>query len=105
MINRHRGEVGLTVDGQDRAMRLTLGALAALEDHLGEVSLLDLVKRFEQGTFRTSDLLALLWAGLNGGGHGMSYQELSTSEIEGGPLEAARAGARLLAVTFTEAPE
>lgn len=95
MVNPYRGEVALRVNGEARVMRLSLGALAALEETLGDDSLVALVERFERGAFTTRDLLALLSAGL-----GMSREELAAAEIEGGPLEAARAAARLLSLTF-----
>ena len=102
MINPQRGDVALTVNGQERILRLTLGALAALEHRLEATSLVEMVSRFEDGSFNTGDLLALVWAGLNGGGWDISFEDVGDCTIEGGPMEAARAGARLLAVTFSE---
>lgn len=101
MANPFRGEVVLRVDGEDRVMQLTLGALAELEVRLGSGSLLDLVSRFESGTFRVSDMISLLTAGLNGGGWAITEAELLRGQVEGGPLTAARAAARLLKITFT----
>lgn len=100
MINPQRGEVAITVDGSLRTMRLTLGALAALEDALGTTSLVELVERFETGAFRSADLLLLVWAGVNGGGWSVDRDALGQMEIEGGPIAAAKAGARLLHLTF-----
>lgn len=99
-MNRHRGEVELTVNGQARVMRLTLGALAALEDSLGARSMVEMVEAYEIGQFKARDLLLLLWAGLNGGGWEVSFEEVGEAEIEGGPLIAAKAGGKLLARTF-----
>ena len=65
---------------------------------------MEMVARFEDGSFHTGDLRALIWAGLNGGGWDISFEDVGDCTIEGGPMEAARAGARLLAVTFSEAP-
>lgn len=95
MTNPYRGEVALTVDGTRRTLRLTLGRLASLEAALGTESLLALVERFEGGSFSAADLLALLAAGL-----GETPEALAAAEIEGGPVAAAKAAARLLAVTF-----
>lgn len=100
MINPARGEVGLVVDGQERVMRLTLGALAALEAELGESSLAALVARFESGDFAASDLIKLLWAGLNGGGWEVPVADVGRAQIDGGPVKAAKAAARLLHLTF-----
>jgi hypothetical protein len=100
-MNPWRGEVALSVDGQPRAMRLTLGALAELEARLKSDSLMEMIGRFETGAFRVADLIALLAAGLNGGGWRVSEAELVQASIDGGPLAAAQAAARLLKLTFT----
>lgn len=101
MGNPYRGEVELIVDGQVYTMRLTLGALAGLEAELKSDSLMDLVQRFENGGFSARDLLALLCAGLRGGGRDISVFELSGMDVEGGPVAAAQAAGKLLKVTFS----
>ena len=100
-MNPWRGEVALSVDGRQRVMRLTLGALAELEARLKSDSLIEMIGRFETGAFRVADLIALLAAGLNGGGWRVSEAELVQASIDGGPLAAAQAAARLLKLTFT----
>jgi len=100
MANPHRGEVSLTIDGVERRMRLTLGALAGLEARLEAGSLMALAERFESGTVGARELLALLAAGLDGAGEPVSEADLATAEIEGGALGAARAGMALLAAAF-----
>jgi len=101
MVNPYRGEVSLGIDGRAHVLRLTLGALADLEDALGATSLLGLVERFETGAFSTRDLLALLAAGLRGGGLQGPMPDLTSAEIDGGPVGAAKVAARLLAVSFS----
>jgi hypothetical protein len=101
MANPWRGEVELVVDGEPRVMRLTLAALAELEARLKSESLVELIARFEAGGFRVRDLIALLAAGLSGGGWKVSEAELMRASVEGGPLAAAQAAARLLKITFT----
>ena len=49
MANPWRGEVELVVDGEPRAMRLTLAALAELEARLEAELLVELIGRFEVG--------------------------------------------------------
>ena len=100
MVNRWRGAVAVTVGGKRCVARLTLGALAELEDGLGEDSLMALVERFEGSRFTSRDVIALLGAGLRGGGHEISDADLAQAQIEGGPIAAARAGAELLARAF-----
>lgn len=101
MANPYRGEVALSVDGTARVMRLTLGALAELEAKLQCDSLLEMIARFENGTFRVRDLIGLLTAGLNGGGWRIDEAALVACQIDGGPLAAAEAAARLLRLTFS----
>ncbi|HPG21672.1 MAG TPA: gene transfer agent family protein [Amaricoccus sp.] len=101
MGNPYRGEVVLSVDGTPRVMRLTLGALAELEARLESESLLEMIARFETGGFRVADLVSLLAAGLSGGGWRIGEAELVACRIDGGPLAAAQAAAKLLKVTFT----
>ena len=100
MANPWTGEVALVVDGERHVMRLTLGALAELEATLGEDTLVALVERFEGGSFSSRDVMALIVAGLRGGGWRGRAEDLLSAEIEGGPMAAARAAAELLARAF-----
>lgn len=100
MANPWTGEVALVIDGERRVMKLTLGALAELETELEAGSLVDLVARFEGGGFSARDVLALILAGLRGGGADVTSADLARAEIEGGPVAAARAAAQLLARAF-----
>ena len=101
MANPWTGEVAIWLDSQRHVGKLTLGALAELEDALGTGSLVDLVERFENRRFSTRDVLALIVAGLRGGGWQGTAADLRTVEIGGGPVEAARAAAELLARAFS----
>lgn len=103
MGNRWRGEVALTIDGERHVARLTLGALAELEEALQEPSLVALVERFESNRFSSRDVLALLLAGLRGGGAEFDAARLARADIGGGPMAAARAAAELLARAFVVA--
>ncbi len=100
MANPYAGEVALTLDGQRHVAKLTLGALAELEVALGTETLVQLVERFESHRFSTRDVLALIVAGLRGGGWTGSAADLMQVEIGGGPMEAARVAAMLLARAF-----
>ncbi len=100
MANPWAGEVALWIDGRRHVLKLTLGALAELEDALGAESLPALVGRFEAGGFSSRDVLALIVAGLRGGGWQGSAADLRSAEIRGGPVEAARVAAQLLARAF-----
>jgi hypothetical protein len=101
MANPYAGEVAVLLDGQRHVTKLTLGALAELEAALETGSLIDLVERFETQRFSTRDVLALLVAGLRGGGWQGTAADLRTVEIGGGPISAARVAAELLARAFS----
>lgn len=101
MANPYAGEVAVWLDGQRHVAKLTLGALAELEVALETGSLIDLVERFEAQRFSTRDVLALLVAGLRGGGWQGTAADLRTVEIGGGPIGAARVAAELLARAFS----
>lgn len=88
------------IDGEAHVLKLTLGALAELEAGLETGSLIDLVERFESGAFSSRDVLALIVAGLRGGGWRGQAKDLVSAEIEGGALGAARAAAEVLARAF-----
>lgn len=100
MANPYAGEVALVIDGQRRVAKLTLGALAELEERLGAGSLPELVARFEGDALKAADVLMLVHAGLRGGGWDGDLRDLMTAEIVGGVIEAARVAARLLALAF-----
>lgn len=100
MANPHRGEVRLVIDGEPRMLRLTLAALAGLEARLETGSLIELAERFETGQIGTSDLIALLAAGLAGGDAALDEDAVARGEIEGGAVAAMQAGMALLSRAF-----
>ena len=100
MANPWAGEVALTIDGELHILKLTLGALAELEDELNADTLVALIERFEGGQVSTRDVLALIVAGLRGGGWRGTRAELLSSEISGGFVEATKVAGALLARAF-----
>ena len=100
MANPWTGEAEVRIDGAPYACKLTLGALAELEAGLGEGSLIDLIRRFEGGAFSSRDVMAVVVAGLRGGGWQGTADDLMSAEIAGGPVGAAQLAAVLLARAF-----
>ena len=94
------GDVTIEIDGVKRPARLTLGALAELEMRLGDEGLVPLLVRFEGGTVKSRDVLALIVAGLRGGGWDGGEDDLLTAQIGGGAAGAARQAAALLMHAF-----
>ncbi len=103
MANPQRGEVAAVLDGEERVLCLTLGALAELEARLGAGDLAGLGERFAGGRVSARDLTAIIGAGLRGGGNAVSDDDLARMSIEGGVRGAADIAARLLRVTFGDA--
>ena len=102
MANPWAGEVEITLDGVPHRAKLTLGALAELEEALGEAGgMIAMVERFEAGRFTTRDVLALIVAGLRGGGWQGRAEDLRAVGIAGGPMAAAARAAELLARAFS----
>ncbi len=99
-MNPWAGGVSLCVDGVERRCRLTLGALAEMEAGLEGEGVVDLVSRIEAGRFNSRDIMAIVVAGLRGGGWAVTAQELLAADIAGGPVGAAQAAARMLARAF-----
>ena len=104
MTNPWAGEVSIVIDGQTHVCKLTLGALAELETMLGNGSLIDLIRRFEGADFSSADVLAVVVAGLRGGGWQGTGADLMTAEVAGGPVAAAKAAALMLARAFAPPP-
>ncbi|EKX57268.1 hypothetical protein D516_1864 [Rhodobacter sp. AKP1] len=92
--------MAIWLDGRCHTGKLTLGALAELEADLGADSLIALVERFEERRFSARDVIAVLVAGLRGGGWQGTAEELGRAEVGGGAAGAARAAAELLVRAF-----
>jgi hypothetical protein len=103
--NRQRGEIEASIDGERRILCMTLGALAELETAFGVDNIADLAGRFSGGRIGTKDLMAIIAAGLRGGGNVIEDGELAESRVEGGIGGAIALAAQLLDSAFsTERP-
>lgn len=100
MANPWAGEVAVTLNGEARVARLTLGALAELETELATGSLVELAERFEAGRFSARDVLMLVAAGLRGGGWRGTAADLVGADLGGGPVAMVRVAAELLVRAF-----
>jgi hypothetical protein len=100
MPNFRRGEVALDLAGTRYTLCLTLGALAELEAALGADDLVALALRFETGRLASRDLLAVLSAGLRGGGHALDERAIAALPLSDGLGPVVEAVAALLIATF-----
>jgi len=101
MVNRHRGEISAKLDGRQWTLCLTLGALAELESRLQANDLSELAGQFSSGKLSADQLLAIICAGLRGGGHDLSDEEVAEMRVEGGIAGYANIAAELLTATFS----
>jgi len=100
MANALRGEIEAMIDGEKHTLCLTLGALAELETRLHTGDLMGLSERFAEGRISARDLVAILGAGLRGGGHDVTDDDLARMSVEGGLTGAAQIALNLLQATF-----
>jgi hypothetical protein len=102
MANRRRGEVEATIAGTRYTLCLTLGSLAELEQAFGVADLGALSERFGHGRLGAEDLVKLLGAGLRGGGHAISDEQVREWPLVGSLAEIGSALSDLLEATFGE---
>lgn len=98
--NRRRGEIAAELDGKTMRLCLTLGALAELEAAYAADDLGALVERFSSGRLSSIDMMRIVGAGLRGGGHEVSDEEVGRMGTSGGAAGFAAIVADLLGVTF-----
>lgn len=91
MTQRRSGDAAIIINGEAKTLRLTLGALASLEESLGGGDFSTMQRRLEAP--RVSDLLVILQALLQGGGAIVSLDALKASDIDLGDAAAAIAKA------------
>lgn len=99
-VNLHRGEIAAQMGGAERRLCLTFGALAQLEAAFNVGDLEALVARLAEGRLSANDLITILHAGLCGGGHSFSRDEVAQLHVDGGVAAYAAIVGQLLAATF-----
>jgi hypothetical protein len=93
------------LDGRERRLCLTLGALAELEAAFEAEDLGALVERFSSGRLSARDLVCIIGAGLRGAGETVSDEEVAIMRTGDGAAGYARIASDLLAMTFGGAGE
>ena len=98
--NPHRGEVAATLCGVPVRLRLTLGALAEIEEALA-LDTATLADRLAEGRLGARAAVVILAAAARAGGAPEVTEEaLAAADIEGGPAGAFRLVAALFAAAF-----
>lgn len=75
-----RGDVSININGEVKTLRLTLGALADIEEKLGQGELSTLQARLKSP--RVSDIILVLHALLAGGGAALTLEALKASDLD-----------------------
>lgn len=102
--NVHRGEVEARIDGQSYILKLTLGALAEIEQVLA-FDILEISERFENGRISAGDCLVILIAALRAGGHDVTDKEVAAMEFEDGLSGAFALVSKLFVSAFSTSNE
>lgn len=100
MANRRRGEAQLHADGRTYRLRLTLGALAELEDAFAVADLAALGERFNTGRLGARDVVTILGAAMRGAGQAIDDAEVAAMSCEGGAAAMAEAAIAALEAAF-----
>lgn len=103
-VNRRRGEVGGVLDGRERRLCLTLGALAELEDAFAVGDLGSLAERFAGGRMSARDITRIIGAGLRACGEDATDEEVAAMRHDDGIAGMASLAGELLAATFGPPP-
>lgn len=104
MPNPRRGEVALDLAGRRFTLRLTLGALAELEEAFAVDGLAALGERLAGGSVRSRDLVALLGVAIRGGGVAIDDHAVADLADAADLPTITDALARLLHLNFGEGP-
>lgn len=104
MANRRRGEIAAELDGRQRRLCLTLGALAELEAAYSADDLVALVERFARGRLSALDMMRVIGAGLRGAGEEVSDEAVGAMQSADGAAGFAAIVSDLLTATFGAAP-
>jgi Phage tail tube protein, GTA-gp10 len=101
MANRYRGEISAHIDGVERTLCLTLGAVAELEDAFHASDIQELVEKIGAGHLGARQLIAIIGAGLRGGGNDISNEEVSEARFAGGIAGMAAIASSLFEAAFS----
>lgn len=100
MVNRYAGEAKISIGDDMFILKLTLGAIAEVEDRLGLKSLGDFSRLFSDNGISSRSLIAILTASLVAGGLDRHRAETVTAMLEPHHLPAILEG---LTEAFTNA--
>lgn len=98
--NPYRGEITARIGNSQLSMCLTLGALAELESAFAAGDLGELARRLSSGKLSAAQMIAVLGAGLRGGGHDIANDDVADMRFENGAAGVAEIVAELLVATF-----
>jgi hypothetical protein len=101
MINKHRGEVEIRIDGHERLLRPTMDAIVKWEGALDRGTLV-IARDLSMQTLKTTEILAILEAGST---DGLSRSELAAEVDRNGVLPLYTAALELVRGTLERGAE
>lgn len=102
MNNPRRGEIEAVISGKRFRLCLTFGALAWLEQRLGLSSLAQLGQKFSSTNLTTTELIAIIAAGLHGADENLSEADLLALPLSEHWVLVEETVARLLTASFSD---
>lgn len=85
-MNKHRGEIAITLDGQEYVLRPTFGALVEFEDKIG-IGAYQAIQEMVQQNVRAKVIVAAIFAGIRGGWPKNAGSPPPTFETVGGMVQ------------------
>jgi len=101
MANPLKGQIKVSLGGEDNNVRQTIDSLMQIESALDK-GIIKLANDMAQGDVRLSDLSAILLPALRGGGNNLQQKDVNKLIGEVGIVEATKVVVNLLAQTLTD---
>jgi len=74
-MNKYRNELEIELAGEKYTARLSIDGIVRIEEKLGR-SIIELAQRLSETRMTTSELIAVLYQGLKGGGNNITEKEV-----------------------------
>ena len=102
--NKYAGEIKASLGGQERVFKLTFERLVHLEDATGK-SVMQLSRSITEQTFKTTDIVEIVYQGLLGAGGKFEKNAIGKMVITDGLIASASIASNILASLFLTTDE
>ena len=97
--NKYAGEYKATLGGKERVFKLTFERLVHLEEATGK-SVMQLSRSITEQTFKTTDIVEIIYQGLLGAGGKFEKNAIGKMVIENGLAQSAGIASNILSTLF-----